>query len=81
MPLEEKTQEELIEQIRRMQDRLNARQSGESAAVEAIAKRCQDYRKAARLANARADKAEARLKIMSAAYTKAFSEISESVDD
>lgn len=72
MKLEEKTCEQLIEQIRRLQDRLDARQSADSARVEAIAKRCADYRKAARLANARADAADRKLKIMGRAIADAF---------
>lgn len=68
----DKTPEELVEQIRRLQDLLDAERSGKNASRDALAKRCADYRKAARLANARADEAERKLRIMTRAHAEAF---------
>ena len=60
--VEDKTREELIEQIRRLQDSLAGEGAGRQAKEAALLKRCADFRKAARIANKRADEAEAALK-------------------
>lgn len=61
-PVEEKTREELIEQIRRLQDRITIANAAMSAAKTTQLTRMANYRKAARLANSRADIAEAQLR-------------------
>ena len=61
-PLEEKTQEELIEQIKRLRDTNYFIRAQQRATEEAYVKRLADYRKAKALANIRADKAEAALR-------------------
>tara|TARA_Y100001001_G_C8012723_1_gene310292 strand:- start:606 stop:848 length:243 start_codon:yes stop_codon:yes gene_type:complete len=62
--IEEKTRDELIEQIKRLQDTLHFTRVQKQAQEEAYLKRLSDYRKAKALANSRADKAEAAMRSM-----------------
>ncbi len=61
-PLEEKTHEELIEQIKRLQDSNAFLRHQNSGLEKAYLKRLADHRKAKALANTRADKAETALR-------------------
>ena len=79
--LENKTAEQLIEQIRRMQDRLNLLGIERAKKEDAYISRLSNFRKAKALANARADKAERALKSIieifcSAKMEKALSDAS-----
>lgn len=69
--LAQKTQEELIELVQRLRDSNAALRQGDSAAIAALEKRCASYRKAKRLANARADQAVAAMRAMLAAFEDA----------
>jgi len=63
-PLEEKTREGLIEQIKRMQDRAHMQRATQNAVEKAYLTRLANYRKAKALANERADRAEAAMRAM-----------------
>lgn len=81
MKLEDKSNEDLIEQVRRLQDRINALQTGHASAHDAVLKRCADYRKAARSANARADEAERKLRILNKAFAQASDALVATTED
>lgn len=70
IPLEECTKEQLLARFRHVVATNQDRMAEKVAGHEALIKRLQDARKAKRLANARADRAEAAMRAMLDAFAK-----------